>query len=385
MSVCMPGGFLAAGESAGIKRKKGALDLALIVSEAPAAAAGCFTVNRAAAAPVIVSRSRVPSEGMRGIVINSGCANALTGSRGYSDASAMAAGAAEAVGAAEGEMLVASTGMIGTYLPLDDVLGAVRRAAAGLAASDERVAQAILTTDTRRKTAAFQGERWTVGAIAKGAGMISPQMATMIAVVTTDAQVGAEELEDVLGVAVSDTFNRISVDGDMSTNDSVLAFANGASGVRPAAGELSAAVLEVCSSLARQIVADGEGAEKVIRVAVEGAAVGDEAEAAARAVGSSLLVKTAVHGGDPNWGRVAAALGASGARFDAGKLTIRIGGVDLLQKGEPVAGAASAARKAMTEDLIEIVCELDSGSAGAEFWTCDLSEEYVRINTEYES
>lgn len=385
MSVCVPRGFLAAGESAGIKRRKGALDLALIVSETPAAAAGCFTRNRAAAAPVIVSRSRVPSESMRGVVINSGCANALTGEKGHSDAEVMGAAAAAAIGAEEDQMLICSTGMIGTYLPMDDLRSAVERAATALGPSHEAAAQAILTTDTVPKTAVHRGDGWAVGAMAKGAGMISPHMATMIAAVTTDAQVAAAELQDALGAAVASTFNIISVDGDMSTNDSVVALANGASGVRPAADDLQDVLLSVCSSLARQIVADGEGAGKVIRVAIDGASEPEQAQAAARAVGSSLLVKTAVHGGDPNWGRIAAALGASGVRLDPAKLTISIGGVPLFQKGAPAGGRADAARRAMTEDLVEIVCELGQGDGSAEFWTCDLSEAYVRINAEYES
>ena len=383
--VCAARGFRAAGVSAGIK-PSGGLDLALVVSDGPAAAAGVFTTNRVAAAPVIVSMARVAGGRARGVVINSGCANACTGEQGLKDADAMADAAAFASGVPAGEMLVCSTGHIGSNLRMDAVQAGVGAAAAALGVDDELPARAIMTTDTRPKRAAVAHPAgWHLGGMAKGAGMISPNMATMLAVVTTDAAVDPYDLRAALAGAAEATFNRITVDGDQSTNDTVLAFANGRSGVAPPAGEVAAAMLAVCRSLAEQIVADGEGATKMVRVRVRGAAGPEEAHRAARTVAGSLLVKTALWGGDANWGRVAAALGRAGVEGDFDALTIALGGVTLLDRGvAPSRKAVERARRALADREVTVECDLGAGTGSAEMLTTDLSPEYVHLNAAYE-
>ena len=383
--VCAARGFRAAGVAAGIK-PAGGLDLALVVSDDPASAAGVFTTNRVAAAPVIVSMARVAGGVARGVVINSGCANAATGEQGLKDADAMADAAARAAGVPAGEMLVCSTGHIGSNLRMDAVRSGVVAAAAALGLDDEVAARAIMTTDTRPKRAAVaHGAGWRLGGMAKGAGMIAPNMATMLAVVTTDALVAPYDLRRALVGAVEPTFNRITVDGDQSTNDTVLAFANGRSGVAPGEQDLGAAMHAVCRSLAEQIVGDGEGATKLVRVRVRGAASEAEAHAAARTVAGSLLVKTALWGGDANWGRIAAALGRAGVDGDFEGLTIALGGVVVLNRGIPAGReAAGQARRGLTERDVTVECDLGVGSGSAEILTTDLSPEYVHLNAEYE-
>jgi glutamate N-acetyltransferase/amino-acid N-acetyltransferase len=383
--VCAAQGFRAAGVEAGIK-PAGGLDLALVVSDGPATASGVFTTNRVVAAPVIVSMGRVAGGRARGVVINSGCANACTGERGLADADAMADAAAAAAGIPAKEMLVCSTGHIGSTLRMDAVRSGVVAAASVLGADDEIAARAIMTTDTRPKRAAVEHPGgWRLGGMAKGAGMISPNMATMLAVVTTDALVDPGDLRLALKSAADASFNRITIDGDMSTNDTVLAFANGRSGVAPGPQELAAAMLAVCRSLAEQIVADGEGATRMVRVRVRGARDAEQAHRGARTVADSLLVKTALWGGDANWGRVAAALGRAGidGRFE--ELTIGLGGVTVLDRGVAAGSeAVERARRALEDRDVVVDCDLGVGTGSAEVLTSDLSPEFVHLNAEYE-
>lgn len=385
LGVCAPRGFRAAGVAAGIK-SSGSLDLALILSDASAAAAGLFTTNRVAAAPVQLSRARVASGAARAVVVNAGCANACTGRRGLVDAEAMAEEAAARLGIAPAEVLVCSTGHIGSYLPMEAVRRGIAVAASRLSADDREAARAIMTTDTRSKRASVaHSDGWWVGGVAKGAGMIAPEMATMLAFLTTDARVEASPLRVALSAAAEGTFDAISVDGDTSTNDTVLAFANGLSDVSPDPEELAGALEAVCSSLAEQIVADGEGATKLVRVRVGGAAGYEQARRAARTVADSLLVKCAVYGCDANWGRVAAALGRAGVAADFERLSISMGGVVLLDRGVPASAERLAgARAAMQDPDVTIHCDLGTGDGAAEVTTTDLSPEYVRINSRYE-
>jgi glutamate N-acetyltransferase/amino-acid N-acetyltransferase len=386
--VCAARGFRAAGVAAGI-RASGGPDLVVLVSDQPAAVAGTFTTHKAAAAPVRISRSRVQTGSARGVVVNSGCANAVTGSRGLRDAEDMAAAAAGAVGAEPVEMLVCSTGKIGSFLPMDRVARGIAEAAATLGASleaDEAVARAILTTDTRPKRAAVVHDSgWTLGGMAKGAGMIAPNMATMLAFLTTDAEIPADLLAQALPPVVASTFNTITVDGEPSTNDTVLIFANGASGVTPSPAELGAALESVCLSLAEAIVADGEGATKFVRVRVTGAWSVEEAARAARCVADSPLVKAALFGSDPNWGRVAAALGKADVTLDLDALTLGMGGVTLYDSGLATGDEAlTRAGEALKAREIAIDCDLGVGDGEATILTTDLSFGYVEINAEYE-
>ncbi|HVE77206.1 MAG TPA: bifunctional glutamate N-acetyltransferase/amino-acid acetyltransferase ArgJ [Actinomycetota bacterium] len=385
-SVCAPEGFRAGGATAGLK-ESGRPDVALIVSDGPAASAGLFTQNTAAAAPVLISRQRVGRSESRGIVINSGCANACTGPPGIADAIEMAEVAASQIGCDPESFLVCSTGLIGSRLPMDLLREGIARAGAALSRDDDGAATAIMTTDTIPKRAALTSSQgWSVGGIAKGAAMISPNMATMLALLTTDAAVGPEELKDVLSEAVHDTFNSITIDGDTSTNDTILLLANGRSKTAPAGSELLSGVRAVCRTLAEMIVRDAEGATKFVRVRVRGAATADQARAASRAVSSSVLVKTAVHGEDPNWGRIVAAIGNSGASVDMGMLTVSIEGIAVFEEGSPAGNEAKArAAVAMKGKEITISCDLMAGNAVAECLTSDLSPEYVRLNSEYET
>lgn len=385
--VCAAKGFRAAGVAAGIK-KPPALDLAILLSDVPAQVGATFTTNRGAAAPVQVTRERVSGGAARGVVVNSGCANCFTGKRGYEDAIAMADQSAAATGVDPKEMLVASTGRIGTFLPMDAVTAGIHKAVQALDNDDAQAMKAILTTDTRPKRAAvLHPDGWSLGGIAKGAGMIAPRMATMLAFITTDAVVDSRLLQTTLTQVVDYTFNAITIDGDTSTNDTVLLFANGASGTDPGVEDFASALTAVCRSLAEQIVADGEGMTKLVRIRVTGAVHEEDAQRAARAVGESLLVKTALFGGAPNWGRIAAAIGYANVEADLSRLSISIAGHTLLSAGEP-AGAEEhrRARIALREaNHLTIVCDLDGGVAEAEILTTDLSPEYVRVNAEYET
>ena len=386
-------GFRAAGVSAGIKAS-GALDVALIVPDSPAAGAALFTTNQVQAAPVTVSRRHLERSGGRvaAVIVNSGCANACTGQNGQLVAERTAHYVAERIGCEPHEVLVASTGVIGVDLPFAKVQGGADRAMQALSPDGAAAARAIMTTDRGPKEHAVEVQTpdgsFRVGGIAKGAGMIEPMMATMLAFVTTDARVDAAVLRPALEEAVETTFNAITVDGDSSTNDTVLALASGASGVEVRTdrnyGALVSGLRLVCHSLAMQIVRGGEGATKLVAIRVTGAATTDAARQAARTIANSLLVKTAVHGGDPNWGRLVAAAGRSGVPFDLSRALVRIGPVILFRNGQPHDSEAPRAADYLQGHELEIEVNLGTGGpAGFTVWTCDLSAEYVRINGEY--
>jgi glutamate N-acetyltransferase/amino-acid N-acetyltransferase len=391
--VAAPAGFRAAGVACGIK-KTGALDLALIVSDVPASAAAVFTLNKAQAAPVLVSKARLKASGgrTRAIAINSGCANACTGPDGYQTAEAMADATARVAGTAPAEVLVASTGVIGVALDRDRVIDGIAAAFSALSREGgSAAARAIMTTDPFPKEAAVEATapagRFRVGGIAKGAGMIEPLMATMLAVVTTDAEVSPALLRRAL-VAVNDvTFNAISVDGECSTNDCVFAVANGASGVRIGESELDLfveALRRVCEPLAIAIVRGGEGATKLVAIEVSGGRSDAEAKTAARAIANSPLVKTAVHGADPNWGRLVAVAGRAGVDFSLDRARVRIGDVELFAGGRPFDERAAEASTHLQGRDVRLAVDLGTGGPGtARMWTCDLSADYVKINAEY--
>ncbi len=378
-------GFVAGAVHAGIRRSK--LDLAIVRSTEPAVGAGMFTANRVQAAPVLVSRAHLAQAEPQAVVINSGVANAATGRQGELDALATAAEAGELLGLDPEQVLVLSTGVIGAKLPMERLLAGLADAAAALSgAGGADAAEAILTTDTHAKEAVVARDGFTVGGMAKGAGMIHPHLATMLAVVTTDYPLAAGEAHRFLKRAVDTSFNRISVDGECSTNDAVVLLANGASGVErtPATDSRFAAALEeVCADLAEQIVADGEGATALLEVEVRGAASPGEATAIARRIATSPLVKTAAFGRDPNWGRILAAAGsafcAGGfAQLDVDRLALRINGDEVFAGGEPTGAPVSLEG---TVCRIELDLGLGSGSAG--YLASDLTYDYVRINAEY--
>lgn len=388
-------GFASAATACGLK-KSGALDLALVWSDRHCTAAGVFTTNRVQAAPVRVDREALAQGAarIRGVIANAGCANAVTGERGLADARRMAALAAEALHARPDELLVLSTGVIGVHLDMDKLargVAALRAPGALTAAGD--AARAITTTDTRPKiataTASIGGRAVTVSGFAKGAGMIHPNMATMLAVVTTDAAIEPARLDRVLRAAAERSFNRISVDGDMSTNDTVLVLASGASGARVEDGDeaaFAAALAAVCASLARQIARDGEGATRLVELRVTGAADERQAHRVGDAIACSPLVKTAIHGNDPNWGRILAAAGYSGEAVEPGRVRLWFGAddeVQLLDRGMPAAFDRARASALLALDPAAIRLDLGLGDASATLWTCDLSAEYVRVNADY--
>jgi glutamate N-acetyltransferase / amino-acid N-acetyltransferase len=392
-SVSAPAGFRAAGVACGIKKSK-ALDLALIVSDVPASSAAVFTTNKAVAAPVLVSKVRLQASGGRSrvVVINSGCANACTGPEGHRTAEAMADAAARAANVEASQVLVASTGVIGVTLDRQRVTDGIAAAAAVLARDGgAAAARAIMTTDPFPKEAAVEvtmpGGRFRIGGIAKGSGMIEPMMATMLAVVTTDAQVEPGLLQRALTAVTDVTFNAITVDGECSTNDCVFALANGASGVTITERELDvflAALRRVCEPLAIGIVRGGEGATKLVTIEVTGGASDEEAKRAARAIGNSPLVKTAVHGADPNWGRLVAVAGRAGVEFNIDRARVQIGDVELFAGGRPFDERAPQASEHLQGTDVLLRVDLGTGKAGAaRMWTCDLSAEYVKINAEY--
>jgi len=389
--VTTPQGFRASGVSAGIKAH--GLDLALLVSDRLATAAGVFTTNRAQAAPVVVSRDHLTrSAGMaRAIIVNSGCANACTGEEGAQTARGMAAATAQLVGCGIEHVLVASTGVIGVSLSFDKVRNALPAAIGGLSsANGSAAARAIMTTDPFPKEAAARltigGREATVGGMAKGSGMIEPMMATMLGFVTTDLAVPQPLLARALREAVEDTFNAISVDGECSTNDCVFLLANGASGVSvdgAGYGSFVEALRTVCLRLALGIVRGGEGATKLITVRVTGAVSSADARRAAKAIANSPLVKTAVHGGDPNWGRLIAVAGRSGSAFNLSRAAVTIGPVVLFKDGRPHDEGAPEAASYLQATDVSLTVDLGAGTASSTVWTCDLSAEYVRINAEY--
>jgi glutamate N-acetyltransferase/amino-acid N-acetyltransferase len=385
-------GFRAAGISAGIKAS-GAPDLALLVSDPPAQAAAVFTTNRALAAPVVISRDHLQRSSGRAsaIVVNSGCANACTGDDGMQAARDMAADTARLVGCPVEQVLVASTGVIGVALPMEKIRNGLPVAFRALS-SDQgaAAARAIMTTDPFPKEAAAHislgGNDVAIGGMAKGSGMIEPMMATMLGFVTTDAAVPPGLLERALREAVEDTFNAITVDGECSTNDCVMLLANGASGAT--VDETTYAVFldglrTVCRELALGIVRGGEGATKLVTVTVTGGATAADARKAAKAIANSPLVKTAIHGGDPNWGRLIAVAGRAGVEFELSRAAVVIGSIVLFKDGRPYDEAAPAAAVYLQGTDITVSVDLGAGHQSSTVWTCDLSAEYVRINADY--
>jgi glutamate N-acetyltransferase/amino-acid N-acetyltransferase len=393
-TFALAAGFHTAATACGLK-PSGNLDLGLVWSEGPCAAAGVFTTNRVQAAPVHVCRETLAAAAghVRGVLYNSGCANAVTGARGLADAHRMRELGAEAIGAKPDELLVLSTGVIGKFLDMEKLARGVTtlRSYSALRAAGD-AARAIMTTDTRAKLAfsplTLPGGRATISGFAKGAGMIHPNMATMLSVITTDARLEPGRLDRCLREAVELSFNRISVDGDMSTNDTVLVLASGASGaVVDDAGEpeFTDALTEVCASLARQVARDGEGATRLVELRITGGATEEQAHRVGDAIACSPLVKTAIHGNDPNWGRILAAAGYSGEAIEPERVGLWFGDgdVQLLDRGLPLAFDAARASALLQQDPAIIHLDLGLGTASAIVWTCDFSAEYVRINADY--
>ncbi len=396
--VTTPAGFTAAGVYCGIKKPNAVthpLDLCLIAStQGPVPAAAVFTTNLAVAAPVVVSRDHLQHGGGRcaGVVVNSGCANACTGDAGMAVAKQMAAAAAAALACDTDHMFVSSTGVIGVPLNLEKVKAGITAAKAALSIDGGTDAtRAIMTTDPFPKSCAAMIDtpkgRVTVGGMTKGSGMIEPRMATMLGFLTTDARVSTAVLQTALRRVCDETFNAITVDGECSTNDCVLLMASGLSGVEitdPSDPALMEPLRAVAGHLAREIVRGGEGATKLVTVRVTGAASLSDARLAARTICNSPLVKTAIHGGDPNWGRLIAAAGRSGAQFVLDAASVRIGDVDLFVQGVPFDERASAAATVLEQERMVITVDLGTGGTDeATMWTCDFSEEYVTINAEY--
>lgn len=387
-AAACPRGFTAFGLPCGM-RKSGKPDLALFLCEKGASAAGVFTKNLVRAAPVDISEASL-REGrglVRAVMINSACANAATGPEGRRRADETRRELAAAIGAGLDEVLIASTGVIGIQLQSEKMLAAYPALLAGAGPDGLPLAgMAIMTTDTRPKSAQvrveWEGRSFNVAGVAKGSGMIHPNMATMLGVVMTDAQVAPDDLQDVLRAATNRTFNRISVDGDTSTNDCVFALASGEAGAFPL-GVVAEAVERVCRELAMHIVRDGEGARKVVRILVREARSEHEAEQVAKTVAGSLLVRTAIAGGDPNWGRIVAAIGRAGVELDIDAIRVLAGGVPLFEAGAPADSPREELEAAFAGPDVELDVLLARGSASAEYLTCDLTEGYIRINTLY--
>ena len=390
MSVTFAQGFSAAGVEAGISAVEGKKDLALVVNNGPLdMAAGVFTSNRFCAAPVQWTRKIVADGHVKAVILNSGGANACTGQPGYEQSKATAQKVAALVGAKDSDIAVCSTGLIGELLPLDHVLSGADKAFAALADTVQAGADAshaIMTTDTKPKTVELEGSNgFHIGGMVKGSGMIAPQLATMLCVITTDAVVSAGQLQAALNAGVEMSFNRIDVDGCMSTNDTVLLLASGASGIEPDPDEFNDLVAQATASLARQICGDGEGASHDIRVKVIGATTEDAALACGRAVAASNLLKCAISGNDPNWGRIVSSLGTvppEVAPYDSTKVTVDVNGVRICENG---GAGRDRSEVDMTPREVHIDIDLHAGNAEATVWTDDLTHEYVHINADYES
>jgi len=395
--VCAPLGFRGGVAASGIRGDgdETRTDVAVIRSDTPAAAAGVFTRNTVKAAPVVISQLTLRrGTPISAVVVNAGNANACTGAQGFRDALVMCTTAGDALDLDPSDVLVCSTGVIGRPMPMDRVVRGIRAAVLSMSTSaGGDVARAIMTTDTVAKVAeatfVADAVTYTIGGTAKGAGMLHPDMATLLAFITTDAPIEASLLQPVLSRVTDSTFNCVTVDGDTSTNDSCILLANGAAGgAMFAAGssalaDFEAALLEVCDSLAEQLVADAEGATRHFRVAVNGAADAGQARVAARVVAQSSLVKTAIHGGDPNWGRIVAALGRSGATFTLDRCRVAIGGLVVFDRGAPEPVEAERIRAALAHPRLDIVIDLGAGDGSGHAWGCDLSADYVRINADY--
>jgi len=395
--VCAPLGFRGGVAAAGIRGDgdETRTDLAVIRSDTPAAAAGVFTRNTVKAAPVVISQLTLRrGTPISAVVVNAGNANACTGAQGFRDALVMCTTAGDALDLDPSDVLVCSTGVIGRPMPMDRVVRGIRAAALSMSpAAGGDVARAIMTTDTVAKVAeatfTVGPVTYTVGGTAKGAGMLHPDMATLLAFITTDAPIESAVLQPALSRVADSTFNCVTVDGDTSTNDSCILLANGAAGGEiflggtSAADAFEAALLEVCDSLAEQLVADAEGATRHFRVAVSGAADPEQARVAARIVAASPLVKTAIHGGDPNWGRIVAALGRSGATFTLDRCRVAIGGLVVFNRGAPEPVDVERIRVALSQPRLDIDIDLGAGDGAGHAWGCDLSADYVRINADY--
>ncbi len=388
--ITAPQGYLASGVSAGIKKK--GLDLAVVFSSQTASAAGVFTLNRVQAAPVVLSKEHLKlSRGrMRAVLINSGCANACTGERGMHDAVLSTQCLASQLNIEPSHVLVASTGVIGDFLPMPALLKGISSAVSALnSRGGGAAARAIMTTDTREKSIAVEGRIGgkivRISGIAKGSGMIHPQMATMLAVITTDVQVPPRELSRFLRQAADRTFNCLTVDGDTSTNDTVVALANGASGaaVSSARSYFEKGLEMVCEELAKSIARDGEGATKFVEIRVGGASDFEAARKVAKTIAHSPLVKTALYGEELNWGRILCAVGYSGVAFNPGRITLSLNGIPIFRNGSPVSSTRARAEKAMKAKDLLFEVDLAEGRALARIWTCDLSHKYVDINASY--
>ncbi len=395
MTHYLPKGFRFAGVSCAIKKKLATKDIALIVSDVPAVAAGVYTQNQVVAAPVVLCRSRTPLDQARAVVVNSGNANACTGARGAADAQRMCELLASAIGAEPSQMLVMSTGVIGHFLPMEKVEAGIQQAARELAGSEEaylNAADAIMTTDVARKIttrrAELGGKTIHIAGMAKGAGMIGPNMATMLCCVMTDAALTAAQAQSLLVSAANKSFNNISVEGHTSTNDTMLLLANGQAGGPPLTGDEESQFAQhleaMCIELAKQIPADGEGSLHLVEVCVSGAQSDADARKISHAVASSNLVKTAVHGGDPNWGRIVSAAGYAGVPIETSKLSLEINGIALFERGEPVAFDARTASQSIKDNhTTRIELTVGSGAGQCTHWTSDLGVDYVRFNSEY--
>jgi glutamate N-acetyltransferase/amino-acid N-acetyltransferase len=387
--VTTPWGFLAGAVSAGIKyTDKRRLDLGILFSEAPCAAAGLFTTNKVKAAPVRLDMERLKKGAARAVVMNSGGANACTGEQGMADAIEMAALAAQHTGVKPEETLAASTGVIGTPLPMERLREAIPKIVVSQEGGHD-LARAIMTTDTVPKEAAVKGDGFTIGGIFKGAGMIYPDLATMLCFLTTDAPVETAFLRQALRKAAGISFNMMSVDNDSSTNDTVVLLANGRAGGETITNKgrraeaFQQALNKLCIYLAKEGARDGEGATKLIEVRVSGAASLKDARLAARTIVSSMLVKSAVNGSDPNWGRVLAAAGRSGADIAPEKMELYIGGTRVVERGEPIPFSKKDAVRHLDGKEVLIALDLHLGRGAATAWGCDLSEEYMKTNAEY--
>ena len=393
--VTAPQGFVSGGLYSGIRKVK--KDLAIILSDRPATAAGVFTLNKTKAACVVIDQQQLHASSVcSAIVVNSGNANACTGERGTADAWTMIEETARALALPKERVLVSSTGVIGQYMPMEKVVPGIRTLAGQLDRDGHAAAaEAIMTTDTHPKESAVRftagGASITIGGMAKGSGMIAPNMATMLAFVTTDAVIGAAALQSALRRANERSFNRITVDGDMSTNDMALLLANGAAGnaeIRERSPEFevfTAALERVMVTLGKMIARDGEGATKLVEVHVTGARTEEEGAQAARAVANSNLVKTAIHGADANWGRILAALGYSGIEFNPDVVEIGFNGLPVLKKNYAIVLDEEKAKAILEQENIVVQIDLHQGTADAKFWTCDLTKEYVHINASYRS
>ncbi len=395
--ITAPKGFTAAGMYCGIRKVK--KDIALIKSDVPANVAAVFTLNAVVAAPLVVDKELLAQSGnvCRAVVVNSGNANAVTGERGMNDAWTMVRTAAKSLGIPENEVLVSSTGVIGQYLPMENIVAGIEQLPALLSTDGSMdAAEAIMTTDTYAKEIAVEfptsaGHTIRIGGIAKGSGMIAPNMATMLAFLTTDAAVAQPLLQKTFARLIDRSFNRISVDGDMSTNDMATIMANGLSGA-PALLEgtktfeiFERALEHVLVYLAKLIARDGEGATKLVEIVVNGARTESEALQAARAVANSNLVKTAIHGADANWGRILAAVGYSGIAFDPANIQLFFNELPVLESNYGIVMDEVKAKEAFANENLTITINLNQGSESANFWTCDLSKEYVHINASYRS